>query len=249
MILFIFEGERREPQIFKSLENLFFPNKDEHVACSFGNNIYNLYKLLSQDDGIDIVASLKEKLQNGTESRLRNFEKTSDFSEIYLFFDYDFHDNQNLSLAELNRRLREMLDFFDDETDSGKLYINYPMVESIRYTKKLPDMNFWEYCVSRDECANFKNLVHEFSYYKNLDYICKTSGMFNEAKQNWQLLKEQNVSKANYICNGKNAIPHSKKDISQQVIFESQVEKFVNQKDCCVAILNAFPIFLFDYFK
>ena len=62
----------------------------------------------------------------------------SDFSEVYLFFDYDFQ-NKNLELSEINSQLTEMLDFFSDETDNGKLYINYPMIESIRCTRKLPD--------------------------------------------------------------------------------------------------------------
>ena len=56
--------------------------------------------------------------------------KSSDFSEIYLFFDYDFQ-NTNLTLEEMNRRLQEMLEMFDDETDNGKLYINYPWLNQL----------------------------------------------------------------------------------------------------------------------
>lgn len=44
-------------------------------------------------------------------------------------------------------------------------------------------------------------------------------------------------------------MPASKEDILQDKIFNSQVEKYVNTEDCKVAVLNAFPIFLFDYFK
>ena len=60
--------------------------------------------------------------------------RNSDISEIFLFFDYDFQNSQ-LSLDEINRRVEKMLTLFDDETDNGKLYINYPMIESIRYTR------------------------------------------------------------------------------------------------------------------
>ena len=35
---------------------------------------------------------------------------------------------------------------------------------------------------------------------------------------------------------------------NQQDIFDSQLSKYVNTEECKVAILNAFPIFLFDYF-
>ena len=44
-------------------------------------------------------------------------------------------------------------------------------------------------------------------------------------------------------------MPASKEDILQDKIFNSQLEQYVNAEDCKVAVLNAFPIFLFDYFK
>ena len=62
-----------------------------------------------------------------------------------------------------------MLTLFDDETDNGKLYINYPMIESIRYTKELPDEAYVYYTVERDACKDFKRLAREFSAYDSLD--------------------------------------------------------------------------------
>ena len=50
MILFVFEGAEREPRIFKTLERLFF-GKEERLVCSFGNNIYELYRQLREFDG------------------------------------------------------------------------------------------------------------------------------------------------------------------------------------------------------
>ena len=38
----------------------------------------------------------------------------------------------------------------------------------------------------------------------------------------------------------------SKEDILQDKIFNSQLKQYVNTEDCKVAVLNAFPIFLFD---
>ena len=138
MILFVFEGTRREPDIFRTLEYLFFP-KGQTIVCSFGNNIYELYRQLKAlDGGGDIVSILREKYKDNPESPFSPEIKSSDFSEIYLFFDYDFQ-NSNLSLEQMNQQISEMLDLFNDETDNGLLYINYPMLEAIRYTKTLPD--------------------------------------------------------------------------------------------------------------
>ena len=133
MILFVFEGAEREPRILKTLARLFF-GEEERLVCSFGNNIFELYRQLEEYDGDgDLVSILREN-----KADLPPGVKSSDFSEIYLFFDYDFQ-NENLALKEMNRRLREMLELFDDETDNGKLYVSYPMVESLYYTKELPD--------------------------------------------------------------------------------------------------------------
>ena len=55
-----------------------------------------------------------------------------------------------------------------------------------------------------------------------------------------------NVSKANYICNNKNEVPD---EVNSQVeIFDNQLDKYVETEECKVAILNAFPIFMFNYF-
>lgn len=255
MILFVFEGRKSEPQIFKALEYLYF-NTRQTLVCSYGNNIYDLYRELSSLDGAgDIVSLLRERDKDNTDSPFSTETKSSDFSEIFLFFDYDFQ-NRNLTLEQMNKRISEMLGMFSDETDTGKLYINYPMVEAIRYTKKLPDEDFVEYTITRKECQDkgFKGLAQEFSHYKSLDYIVpdlrkQISGESREKiRSNWQILQEMNVSKANYLCCGEKLVPTDKNGISQQNIFNTQLEKHIIPYDS-VAILSAFPLFNFEYFK
>ena len=255
MILFVFEGVKREPDLFRTIQRLYFANRDEQIVCSYNNNIYQLYKDLQEYDGDgDIVSLLMEKFAGQADNPLKDIDASADISEIYLFFDYDFH-NRNLSLEEINRQVKEMLETFNNETEFGRLYIDYPMVESIRYTKQLPDANYWTYSVTRSECGKFKGVSADFSAYDSFDFILQkdhrepTEEETKEIKQNWEYLKEMNVGKANYLCKGKNTMPASKEDILQDKIFNSQLEQYVNTEDCKVAVLNAFPIFLFDYFK
>ena len=60
MILFVFEGEEREPRIFKTIKRLFF-GEGEIIVCSFGNNIYELYRQMQEFEGDgDIVSVLRE---------------------------------------------------------------------------------------------------------------------------------------------------------------------------------------------
>lgn len=255
MILFVFEGKKREPMLFETMKRLFF-REGQSITCSFNNNIYQLYQDLQEmDEGADIVSVLREKNKDNEDSPFKDDTRTSDFSEIYLFFDYDFQ-NKNLTLDEMNVQLKELIEIFNDETDNGKLYINYPMIESIRYTKALPDPDFINYTITLSECQanDFKEIAAEFSGYGNLDYIVlpthrePTEREINKRKQNWIHLKEQNVSKANYICNGDHCIPADKSAISQEIIFTAELEKYIVPSDS-VAILSAFPIFLYDYLK
>lgn len=254
MILFVFEGEKREPELFRSIETLFFKDK-QNIVCSFGNNIYELYsELKALDNAGDIVSVMRERYCGKKDSPFAGVGNSSAFSEIYLIFDYDFQ-NKNIPLAEMNRRISEMLELFDDETENGKLFINYPMVEAIRYTKNLPDAECCNYTVSREQCQNasFKELADEFSDYKSLDFLTlnsrrpATAKEIETRKHNWWMVNIQNVSKANLICNDSFSIPDNKDSISQRAVFSKQLEKFIGPSDI-VSILSAFPLFLFDYF-
>ncbi len=254
MILFVFEGEKREITLFKTLEELYFQNEDdEHIICSFCNNIYSLYGRVFET-GEDIVAVVKSQVSDSDKTNWAGL-RISDFSQVFLFFDYDCHDS-----SSSDEKLKEMLDFFDNETENGKLYVSYPMVEAVRYTKELPDENFHLYTVPISTCSDFKNLANEFSSYGNMDFISfrtiRESGgvkIPNEQKlekmrQNWQFIRQQHLTKANYICMGKNEMPQNKNDVSQSSIFKNQIEKYIVPKKS-VAILCAFPLFLYEYFK
>lgn len=86
MILFIFEGDDREPHIYKTIERLYFPKNNDNIICSFGNNIYDLYNEMKSYDGNgDIVAVMKERSAGKGLSILDNIRRT-DISEIFLFF-------------------------------------------------------------------------------------------------------------------------------------------------------------------
>ena len=146
-----------------------------------------------------------------------------------------------------------MLNLFNDETDMGKLYVSYPMLEALRYTKYLPDAEFFKYKIFVDECVKFKGIANDFSDYAsdflelNFEKEIKKE-KYNEVRENWNLLKKQNVKKANWICCGENVMPLEKGLISQDKILQNQIEKFIKPKNS-IAILAAFPLFLYEYFK
>lgn len=246
-ILFIFEGKKKEPYIMQIIKELYFKNY-KYVFISYCSNIQSLFNELNKDDDLDLVGLLKENETKHPELE-KKLEKCNwdEFSEIYLFFDYDIKkpDEYNKdSLETQNEKIKEMLELFDNETEKGKLYINYPMVESIRYFKKeLPDEYYYTYTTNLFIGKEFKREAHNSSHYKNLDFI--TSKNKNQ-ESNWKHIIDLNIKKANHICSDLNELPSKKISINQQEIFKNQLSKYVSKNE--IAILNSFPLFLYEYF-
>ena len=82
-LLFVFEGEKTEPQIFKSLKNTLFSGiTDFELYACYGSHIYSLYKVLEKDDDLDIIEILREKNKQKLSDISRN-----DIALEYLFFE------------------------------------------------------------------------------------------------------------------------------------------------------------------
>ena len=71
---------------------------------------------------------------------------------------------------------------------------------------------------------------------------------YARVKQNWIWLVQQHTVKANYMCTGVAAPPVDKDTAAQPRIFEAQCEKYLCDGEK-IAVLNGFPLFLFEYFK
>ena len=133
MIAVIIEGERYEKGIIKNLQmNLISQlghTESRIISLPASSNIYMLWQKMKEDEFVDIIEVIRE-LSEESERQLEGFIR-DDFSEVYMFFDLDAHQ-QNLKSGENPVSVvKQMLDFFSNETDNGKLYISYPMAEAI----------------------------------------------------------------------------------------------------------------------
>ncbi|MCR5236073.1 MAG: hypothetical protein K6E34_02585, partial [Lachnospiraceae bacterium] len=128
---FIVEGEVREPQIIDNISKVFFAHGNfKIITLPVEENIYMLWKKLKADDfDTDIIEVLRES-NDDIKEQLVGLSR-DDFSEVYLFFDYDMHQT-NLGKEDDADAVAQMLKSFDNETENGKLYISYPMVEALR---------------------------------------------------------------------------------------------------------------------
>lgn len=226
-ILFVFEGKRTEKQIADNLTNYFF-NKNTIVQCAYCTDIYQLHREISEDEDLDTFALLKEKLQNAESLSAYN---RNDFAEIYMFFDYDGH----ATLAD-DTKIVEVLNFFNEETTSGKLFISYPMVEALKHYSDA--MDFKQKKVEAKEKIKYKKIVSEECNKQLIDLTIYSKAI-------WIQLVDLHLKKMNYIVRDEYSFPTD--NITQKEIFFKQLDKYINI-DSTVSVLSAFPIFLFDYY-
>ena len=227
-ILFVFEGERTEEQIVSNMQK-FFVNDNTTIKCVYGAEIYQIYKQIVVDEDLDTFNLIKDR--NAETKAILSSYNRNDFAEVYMFFDYDGHS----TLADDNK-LNELLKFFKEETDKGKLYVSYPMVESLKHICDYE--TFKDLKVACKENIKYKNIVGDSSI-KELRNFTKYD------LETWKQLVNAHLKKMNYIVNDSFTLPN---DIIPQInIFLQQLAKYINV-DSTVAVLSAFPIFIHDYY-
>lgn len=229
--LFVFEGEIREKLYFQSLERAFFDGQQSRILVSFQNDIYELYKQLNEEDDLDPFELIKELNPLVKNNKLLANLRRDQISQIYLFFDMEPHDEHFDSQKLLN-----MLALFNNETEQGKLFISYPMIEAIRDIDDHTE--YLTRTVRLKDCTG--------KHYKPLS-AKRSNPIYADAKKidkpTWQSLIAANLQKANYLISGKyNQTPV----IDQTLIAQIQLKQFLPRDE--ISVLAAFPIFLADYF-
>ncbi len=229
-ILMIFEGQKSEPIIVNNLKKYFLNEEENTIMYAlYGNVVYDIYeKLNEEDDFLDIVPVLKEFAQNS--DALAGISR-DDVSEIYLFFDHDGHSH----LAD-SVKLENMLRYFDNETNHGKLYLSYPMVEALKHLNE--NINFKELTTTISNNNTYKQRV-------DIEADNKYKQVKNYTKEIWNEIIQFHTKKLSFIINYE--YKYLNRTISQYDIFNKQKEKYINPNNK-VAILGSFPIFLVDYY-
>ena len=93
-----------------------------------------------------------------------------------------------------------MLNYFNKSTNNGKLYINYPMVESFKHLKSIPDRDYIDRIVSLDTVkkGKYKELVGKEAALKDIrkydQRICNQVIIHNIIKSYYILYKNYNMN-------------------------------------------------------
>jgi hypothetical protein len=230
--LLVFEGKRTEPRIFDNLKRTLFSNTENRILyATYNTNIYQLWDEIKQDDGLDLIEILRERNINS----LNGITRKSVF-DIYLFFDHDPHDT-----FASDDEIKKMLEYFNNETENGKLYISYPMVEALKHFENdLSNERFKDCIESISTLSNYKRKIGKITCFQDIRHL---------TKENWNYILAENIKKANLIVNSVYKKPgySNINELNQKNIFSNQLEKYI-QPYKSVAVLSGFPFFIAEYF-
>lgn len=240
--LIILEGKVREVDIFEHMEKFFFrKEKIKYINLPAEQNIYMLWQKLKADEfQTDLVEILRESLPSA--KKLLEGITRENIDEIYLFFDFDAQQNNLPQSKGVNIKdvVAEMLDTFNNETEAGKLYISYPMIESLRDFSGKGCSTHSGNCYI--ETANL-------SKYKHLSGANNPIADIKKYKiDDWQKILKIFAMRLSCLFTFPEIISYEKyrQTASPITIFEKELEWFKQGK---TFILSAVPEFLLDYFK
>ncbi len=226
IILCITEGARTERNILNSLSRNYLNDKNIEIY-HFGASIYELYQSLSADEDLETYRLLQEFVYDRKKQKL-NYPRRQIFA-IYLFFDFEGHAKQAKNIHQ------EMLQLFDNETENGKLFFSYPMVESYKhpfnYQQVIP--------------INIKG-----GYKKWVADICdkKLENLRKLTLDDWNSILIQHLINVNDLINETLTLPtnYTDKDFNQSIIYQNQLKKHIepNQE---ILVISPFCLFLLDY--
>ena len=187
-ILILVEGAKTEPPLMRHLLDVYHIG-DNHEIVSYNTNIYVLYNemfLEGDPDSIDLLRLLREREPDLEKKKIFD----THYSDILLIFDLDPQDPQFHP-----DKLIEMMEYFVESSDMGKLYLNYPMVEAFYHMKSIPDKDYYTYTATLREVRKKKK---EDGYKKRVERECRDSDFKNFAidKAECNTVILQNIEKA-----------------------------------------------------
>ena len=234
---FIVEGEVREPQVIDNISKVFFAHGNfKIITLPAEENIYMLWKKLKADDfDTDIIEVLRES--NDVISEQLEGLSRDDFSEVYLFFDYDMHQT-NLGKEDDADAVDQMLESFDNETENGKLYISYPMVEALRDYK--PGL-----CGEKQAC--FVE-VGQMTEYKNVSSVRSANPHFKEYDYEiWKSIIDVFAMRVSCLFGSADTLEYERYSETARPYEIYLLEEKEAHKGR-IFVLSAFPEFLVDYY-
>lgn len=201
-ILMLTEGKEPDKKLIEHIVKEF-QIKGEVIWAKIGT-IYAFYKDIKEkyDENMDVIKYIKYKYSD----KISKEFKASEISYLYLFFDYDLHSKLNeeyKNIEKIYERINEISEinsFFENETENGKLYLSFPMIEG---DHKLIGCNYIY------EKNNFEEKLEDFKIFKKkIKNETGNIGMTSLKSQYKEIIKF-------YINNSENILEMKFKDVEK----------------------------------
>ena len=233
-ILVLVEGEKTDYKLMERLLQMYGIG-ESHEIVSYNTNIYTLYNQMFRDgdpESVDILQILKEHEPNEAKKKIFDYR----YSDILLIFDLDPQDP-----AFTADKILEMVSFFVESSDMGKLYLNYPMVEAFYHMKDIPDAAYDSYTATLEELRNHKYKERVNRENRNHDY-----SKFATTKEECSTVIKQNIDKAWLLAETErvvDGIVHILPDAG--AVLKAQLKKM--EEEQLVSVLCTCVFYIADY--
>lgn len=261
-IVFIYEGISAEEKLLHNMYQTFLEEfyEVDIFRLPADGNIYMLWKRLVDDEfETDVLAVLKEMSAEARDRIEEKKLKASEISEIYLFFDYDghaakfseetIHEANELckkhGMQEIkNKRdlLERMLCIFSNETEEGKLFVSYPMIEAIKEIDA-QSASYKKLYIPLADIDKYKHSFQEKSDYADYSAL---------DKRMWYAACLASIKQASLITRFCEQCTYNEfiNNIKQYDIYQAEKNYYINNADeRLLAVLNSVPLFLIEYFE
>lgn len=240
--LLIVEG-KREKKILDEVIKEFLSDSTRILTLPMGGNIYTLKTRLKLDERTNLIEALKDynfdSAFDDAKEQLKDLD-SEDISDIYLFFDYDLQQVHG-DIKALDEIASDLLRTYSDEFELGKLYINYPAIESVRD---------WD----KETCDTVSNCIVQYENYKDYPYVSsRNDELTNISKYTqlslWGKWLENFVMRVSCLFDSDTMFGYDeyKRKVTPEEIYKIQSADFLSRKEFFV--LSAIPEFLLDYFR
>lgn len=231
-ILFITEGPVDEKDFLEKMYEIFYPGKDYNIY-PYETKIHTLTASLFQEDKLDENLDIRLTLKALEKDEKKKAILSQKYTDIFLVFDLDPHDKQ----ADFEK-IKKLVEYFDDSSDKGKLYINYPMMQSYKHLQKMPDDKFKDRKIEIESLTKYKEIVARESSYIQLK------------RYNYPIFMSiiaHHIKKANFILNSRYNVPTSEEFIKWNYakIYDEQISLIEKKRE--VYILNTFIFHMIEY--
>ena len=210
-ILLLVEGKKLEVKLFSRIIECFpeLPVTKNDIIV-YNTNLWNLNNALTKEFGekwyeeeIDFIGFLKSSVN--TKEQINSLMPDSNdidafeslkFRDVFLVFDYE---RQDPNFDE--HLISKMLAFWNQSSENGLLYINYPMLEAFKHVKTpLPDK---EFLTRKCNCVTLFSKENHNNMYKQI--VSEESSFTDLRKLNRDILKAlvvHNICKVSEIVDG-----------------------------------------------